>query len=76
MTQDAVILVCFYCGHRSSAMHEAARHEIQRPESCLEWRRGTRHRAGTAEDLRDVLAKLTVEGGANLDREPTPLTKG
>lgn len=71
MTEGAVMtIVCFYCGYASHVMQEAARHDADRPESCLQWRqRGHLPSHGTPEQIREALGTLTVQDGANLDCE-------
>jgi hypothetical protein len=60
-----VIIVCHYCGHTSTTMVEAARHEAERPESCAALDQLNRLRVTGVESM---LRTLTVEGGGNLDQ--------
>jgi hypothetical protein len=63
-------IVCFYCGHASDSMQEAARHDADRPESCLQWQQlGKPPMGGTAEQILQALRSLIVQGGGSLDRE-------
>jgi hypothetical protein len=63
-------MVCFYCGHTSSSMQQAARHEARRPESCIDGRRLRNPPPdNSGERISEILTNLTVEGGGNLDRE-------
>lgn len=62
-------MVCFYCGHVSNSMMEAARHEAHRPESCLPWRRQTSKQVVTEPaEIESILQTLTVQGEGNLDQ--------
>ena len=61
-----MIIVCHYCGHTSSTMGEAARHEAERPESCVAWR--SRLSVSSRRDVESILRTLTVQGGGNLNQ--------
>lgn len=64
-----MIIVCHYCGHTSTTMVEAARHEAERPESCAALRhKRNRRRMTDPVDVESILRTLTVQGGGNLDR--------
>jgi hypothetical protein len=64
-------IVCHYCGYRSDSMPEAARHDAERPESCLLWRRVRKLAPLSYAEkyIDETLRHLTVEGGERLDRE-------
>jgi hypothetical protein len=64
-------IVCHYCGYRSDSMREAARHDAERPESCLLWRRVRKLAPlSYAENhIEETLRHLAVQGGGSLDRE-------
>jgi hypothetical protein len=71
VNEGLMTIVCHYCGYRSDSMLEAARHDAERPESCLLWRR-VRKLAPLSyaeEYIEETLRHLTVQSGANLDRE-------
>jgi hypothetical protein len=61
-----VILVCHYCGHTSTTMVEAARHEATRPESCAAVTYQLNRLSVTG--VESTLRTLTVRGGGNLDQ--------
>ncbi len=63
-------IVCYYCGHTSSSMVEAARHEATRPESCLVWRQRTmiEFLPDQGEEIDLTLQALTVQGEGKLDQ--------
>lgn len=60
------MIICHYCGHSSGSMVEAARHEAERPESCVAWR--SRVSVSARIDVESILRTLTVQGGGNLDK--------
>jgi hypothetical protein len=65
-------IVCHYCGHASHTMREAARHDADRPESCLACRPPLATEAVTSRPEVDPvlqnLQNLDVQGERNLDR--------
>jgi hypothetical protein len=72
MADDGVMtIVCHYCGYRIDSMLEAVRHDAERPESCLLWRRVRKLAPLTYADeyIHETLRHLTVQGGGNLDGE-------
>lgn len=71
VNEGLMTVVCHYCGYRSDSMLEAVRHDAERPESCLLWRhvRKLAPLSYAEEYIDETLRHLTVQGGANLDRE-------
>jgi hypothetical protein len=65
---DLVRIVCHYCGHASSSMLEAVRHDSERPESCLAWL-GRSEIESLVRPIEEdaVLRNLTVQGEGNLE---------
>lgn len=62
-------IVCYYCGHTSHSMMEAARHDADRPESCLACRQPTNTQLITEQaEIDSILQTLTVQGEGNLDQ--------
>lgn len=63
-------IVCYYCGHTSRSMMEAARHEAARPESCLVWRERimSEFLPDQGEEIDLILQALTVQGEGRLDQ--------
>jgi hypothetical protein len=63
-------IICYYCGHTSHSMVQAARHETARPESCLVWRQRTMSEflPDQGEEIDLILKALTVQGEGKLDR--------
>jgi hypothetical protein len=64
-------IVCHYCGYRSDSMTEAARHDAERPESCVLWRRVRKLAPLSYAETHiwETLRHLSVQGGDNLDRQ-------
>lgn len=63
-----MIIVCHYCGRTSTTMVEAARHEAERPESCVAWRDQPNRLSVTGPADLEILRTLTEQGGGNLDQ--------
>lgn len=54
-------IVCIYCGYASHVMQEAARHDADRPESCLRSRQHWHPRfRDSVEHVRETLGNLTL----------------
>lgn len=71
VNEGLMTVVCHYCGYRSDSMLETVRHDAERPESCVLWRR-VRKLAPLSyaeEYIEETLRHLTVQSGENLDRE-------